>query len=59
MLLSWAKGENPAVSICRLAYAIVTTDGSDCGRGMKHLAGLSVPTAGSEKLFKTIVQVTG
>ena len=49
MLLSWAKGENPAVSICRLAYAIVTIDGSDCGQGMKRLAGLSAPTAGSEK----------
>ena len=52
MLLSWAKGENPAVSICRLAYAIVTADGSDCGRGMKCLAELSVPTAGSEKTLQ-------
>ena len=49
MLLSWAKGDSSAVSIWRLAHAIVTGDGSDVGHGLRRLAALGSATSGSEK----------
>ena len=49
MLLSWAKGDSSAVSVWRLAHAIVTDDGTDAGHGMSRLAQLGSATSGSEK----------
>ena len=49
MLLSWAKGDSSAVSVWRLAHAIVTDDGTDAGIGMRRLAELATMRTGSEK----------
>ena len=49
LLLSWAKGDTSAVQVWRVAHAIVTEDGTDCGYSMGRLAGLASATSSSEK----------
>ena len=46
---TWAKGENTAVAISRIAHGIVTEDGTDAGAGMARLAELGSASSGSEQ----------